>query len=181
MNTEQKRLQNIKDYFQTELPSGIIIIEKDAKLIIDVPVINIRTGGMAFGLIVMIIITAKVDLSFYFIPLIAGYLFILGCLWAEFGLLNNVVLDLENKTLHVHSSNFLKRLMSRLLKWNNTFQFNEIAKFSLSHNWELNILDRYYLIEMIPRNGRKIKLFYTQKNDTAVKLIDFLKTAIKLK
>jgi hypothetical protein len=181
MKNEHHNIQNIKEYFYTELSSGIRIIERNAKVIIDVPLTNIRTAGMVFGFVIMVIISLNVDFSFYFIPLLAAYVAILGFFWAELDLLNNVVLDLENNTLQVRSNNFVKRLLSRLLKWNNTFRFDDITRLNLSHDWGVNVLHRYYLIELVLRDDKKIKVFYTQKNDPAVKIINFLRNVIKSK
>ena len=154
-------------------------MEKNTILIIDVPIVNIRTAGLAFLFITSMIIGANVDFSFYFLPLLAAVIVIIGLFWAEMNLLNNVILDLEKNTLQVQSNNFIKRLLLHLSKSAITISFNDIARVTLSHKWKMNILDRYYLIEVVLRNQKRIKLFYTMNNEPSVKAVDLLRTAMK--
>lgn len=179
MRNEKQKLQSIKEYFQSQLPGGIRVVEKNTILIIDVPIVNIRTAGLAFLFIMLVIISAKVDFSFYFLPLLAAFIVIIGLFWAEMNLLNNVILDLKKKTLQIQSNNFIKRLLLRLSKSEITISFNDIARVTLSQKWEMNILDRYYLIEIVLRNQKRIKLFYTMNNEPSIKAVDLLRTAMK--
>jgi hypothetical protein len=181
MKSQHQKIQDIKKYFETELSTGIMIREKGSKVIIDTPIINTRTIGLAIAFVVIIAVSANVDISFYFFALLTGYGIMLTLIWLEFDLLNSVVLDLNSNTLQIRSNNLIKRILWNLLKWNKPFRFEDIARFTLSHKFEFNISDRYYLIELILRNDKRIKLFYTQKNDYAVKAIGFLRDITRLK
>ena len=182
MKSQQQKIQDAKAYFETDLNPGIKIIERNGKIIIDTPFITIRTAGTAFGWTgLMVIFNANVDFSFYFIPLMAGYLFGAILLWMELDVLNDVVLDLENNTLQVLSNNYVKRALWRLLKWQDTFHFDDIAKITVTHQWAMKISDRYNLIELLLRNNKKVKLFYTYRRVPAVKAAELLKDITKLK
>ena len=118
----------------------------------------------------------------YFFPVILFLIYFLYSIWEDTESINNIKIDVHNRTLRIYHTNLLRALLLKIfLGYQSKYSFPEIKRFDLHEKFHMRVVYRKnYIVIQLTDDDKYILLDIPDKPQARI-LTDLLNEIVKFK